>query len=424
MGGCASREEEFDDGADFPRRGYDHDEPTLNGNFTPVGPSFPGPMSPLPPGSPMPLSPIGNGGSNQPPPPSDAVYSRLTRELGYDAVTVANAFKALELNGYPITVETAVSYISGESNLELSTQNTSVSPLSPIPNVQFVEAREATAAARANQHPLSGLRSPSRANAPQLTPFQQQWELPDPKTVPNAHLIIQDTPQPLLVVAELLRNMGYDPQFALETARTEAPQRELWSVSDLLGMVIHKQALRNAELAAATAHERSSSPQGAPQTSNGLQVPDSSGAVNSGTQPDSPNRTTPGHAKSAPQTRSTSNFSLGSMSDAASSHAAGDTSPLIRGSNSGFAVPAGLDGRKGSGAHGNAVSEETPMSPLAAAAEEDCKVCFASKVDSVLVPCGHAVLCHACAAKLQYEGIGCPVCRAKVAMAVRVKGSA
>ncbi|KXS20590.1 hypothetical protein M427DRAFT_131362 [Gonapodya prolifera JEL478] len=430
MGGCLSREEDLDDGADFPRRGYDADEPTLTENFTPVGPSFMAtPKSPIP-GTPVPMSPlvpVSNTSTANPPPPQHLVFARLTKELGYDPATVSKAFKALQLHEIPITVETAVSYISGEADLD---NDNSVSALSPIPNAQFVAAREAT-----GQQPdrLSPNLFPPRPGG-QLTPFQQQWELPDPKVVPNAHLIIQDTPQPLDVVADLLRNMGYDREFSVETARTEAPQRELWSVSDLLGMVIHRQARLKAEAAnvasgtpVANGSPSTASPGPPQRTSSAAPAP----AVAPSTPPHptnplSPPPTAPStpnylppHAATAPPVRTHSNFSLGSGTG---SEGGLDTQPLMGRDGMVFAMQA--PGPQGQAqAQAQAAKDETPLSPLAAAGEEDCKVCFSNKVDSVLVPCGHAVLCHACAAKVQYEGIGCPVCRAKVSMAVKVKGA-
>ena len=62
----------------------------------------------------------------------------------------------------------------------------------------------------------------------------------------------------------------------------------------------------------------------------------------------------------------------------------------------------------------------TAVAKDTAAAEDvaqrlECKICMASQVQAVLVPCGHLCACWACAAQLA----SCPVCRTAVQQRVR-----
>lgn len=47
-----------------------------------------------------------------------------------------------------------------------------------------------------------------------------------------------------------------------------------------------------------------------------------------------------------------------------------------------------------------------------------CSVCMESKIDSVMIPCGHACSCMACAEEVM--GNGCPVCRTETVRAVKL----
>eukprot|EP00756_Hemistasia_phaeocysticola_P049665 Hpha_TRINITY_DN24200_c0_g1::TRINITY_DN24200_c0_g1_i1::g.36118::m.36118 len=49
-------------------------------------------------------------------------------------------------------------------------------------------------------------------------------------------------------------------------------------------------------------------------------------------------------------------------------------------------------------------------SPESAVDDLTCKVCFDSKVDCVLLNCGHACVCHACALHLRH----CPFCQSRI----------
>jgi hypothetical protein len=42
-----------------------------------------------------------------------------------------------------------------------------------------------------------------------------------------------------------------------------------------------------------------------------------------------------------------------------------------------------------------------------------CKLCFESPIDTVILDCGHALLCARCADELRI-GAGCPVCRSPI----------
>ena len=62
--------------------------------------------------------------------------------------------------------------------------------------------------------------------------------------------------------------------------------------------------------------------------------------------------------------------------------------------------------------HNEAVAAATAAATAAAKATETCSVCLAEKVNRVLIPCGHIVLCGGCADTIIRDGPRrCPVCR-------------
>ncbi|XP_061767571.1 E3 ubiquitin-protein ligase NEURL1-like [Nerophis ophidion] len=70
-----------------------------------------------------------------------------------------------------------------------------------------------------------------------------------------------------------------------------------------------------------------------------------------------------------------------------------------------------------------AVFDSVSSSPLpshaeAAAAWEECVVCYEEAVDTVLYSCGHMCLCHRCALRLK-EG-QCPICRKKITDVIKI----
>ena len=64
---------------------------------------------------------------------------------------------------------------------------------------------------------------------------------------------------------------------------------------------------------------------------------------------------------------------------------------------------------------GNSAGGAAAAGPEAAALGNECVVCMDRPRNTVLTPCGHLACCHACATRLSR----CPVCRARVAQAVR-----
>lgn len=48
--------------------------------------------------------------------------------------------------------------------------------------------------------------------------------------------------------------------------------------------------------------------------------------------------------------------------------------------------------------------------------DNDCKICFEKRIDIVLTPCGHVVVCDGCSKDLK----NCPVCRNNVVKAVKM----
>lgn len=48
--------------------------------------------------------------------------------------------------------------------------------------------------------------------------------------------------------------------------------------------------------------------------------------------------------------------------------------------------------------------------------DNDCKICFVAKIDVVLTPCGHLVVCNECSNGLN----SCPICRQHVSKAIKM----
>ena len=65
--------------------------------------------------------------------------------------------------------------------------------------------------------------------------------------------------------------------------------------------------------------------------------------------------------------------------------------------------------------HNEAVAAATAAATAAAKATETCSVCLAEKVNRVLIPCGHIVLCGGCADTIiAVAPRRCPICRAEI----------
>ncbi|KAJ1452680.1 hypothetical protein M885DRAFT_444615, partial [Pelagophyceae sp. CCMP2097] len=52
--------------------------------------------------------------------------------------------------------------------------------------------------------------------------------------------------------------------------------------------------------------------------------------------------------------------------------------------------------------------------------ERLCAVCCDANVDTVLIPCGHALFCRSCATRAQRDSDKCPICRQRVIHVQRV----
>ena len=51
----------------------------------------------------------------------------------------------------------------------------------------------------------------------------------------------------------------------------------------------------------------------------------------------------------------------------------------------------------------------------------ECVVCMSSQINTVILPCGHACMCHECAGELMRDGDACcPLCRAKMTFVSRI----
>jgi rubrerythrin len=65
--------------------------------------------------------------------------------------------------------------------------------------------------------------------------------------------------------------------------------------------------------------------------------------------------------------------------------------------------------------HNEAAAAATAAATAAAKATETCSVCLAEKVNRVLIPCGHIVLCGGCADTIiAVAPRRCPICRAEI----------
>ena len=63
------------------------------------------------------------------------------------------------------------------------------------------------------------------------------------------------------------------------------------------------------------------------------------------------------------------------------------------------------------------------VSPSAAIQPPDlCEVCLVEERDArhALVPCGHQRFCASCAARVEEEARGCPLCRTPITMVLRL----
>ncbi|EER12096.1 conserved hypothetical protein [Perkinsus marinus ATCC 50983] len=52
--------------------------------------------------------------------------------------------------------------------------------------------------------------------------------------------------------------------------------------------------------------------------------------------------------------------------------------------------------------------------------EDACKVCYERPIDTVLVPCGHFVVCSACVLRLDGTDKQCPICRTTYQLAQKI----
>eukprot|EP01017_Pseudomicrothorax_dubius_P021170 TRINITY_DN22874_c0_g1_i2.p1 TRINITY_DN22874_c0_g1~~TRINITY_DN22874_c0_g1_i2.p1 ORF type:complete len:312 (+),score=71.23 TRINITY_DN22874_c0_g1_i2:59-937(+) len=53
--------------------------------------------------------------------------------------------------------------------------------------------------------------------------------------------------------------------------------------------------------------------------------------------------------------------------------------------------------------------------------EKECVVCYSEKIDSVIMPCRHFVLCSTCATNVKENSRKCPLCRKEVKGMVKIK---
>lgn len=56
------------------------------------------------------------------------------------------------------------------------------------------------------------------------------------------------------------------------------------------------------------------------------------------------------------------------------------------------------------------------------ARQYECKICFDQPIDTVFLPCGHAMACFSCASRLKREGEAraCPVCASEIEQDTRL----
>ena len=86
---------------------------------------------------------------------------------------------------------------------------------------------------------------------------------------------------------------------------------------------------------------------------------------------------------------------------------------------------AAMVARAGTELQGVEVVVDNPDASVAAGpvgGDEDrtCVVCFEAPRDAVLIPCGHAVTCMACARKIAETSDICPMCRAVIKEAKKI----
>ena len=71
--------------------------------------------------------------------------------------------------------------------------------------------------------------------------------------------------------------------------------------------------------------------------------------------------------------------------------------------------------------HQNAITQAVADATANHEAPETCAVCLVEKVNQVLIPCGHIVLCEGCADRIvNFESETCPLCRAHIETTRRV----
>jgi len=69
-------------------------------------------------------------------------------------------------------------------------------------------------------------------------------------------------------------------------------------------------------------------------------------------------------------------------------------------------------------------ADPVPSAPDASDADEPnlCIVCAGEKIDHVILPCGHMVLCSTCSQEILRLGSTCPICRQPITAINRVFG--
>ncbi|KAK2173936.1 hypothetical protein NP493_839g00005 [Ridgeia piscesae] len=61
-----------------------------------------------------------------------------------------------------------------------------------------------------------------------------------------------------------------------------------------------------------------------------------------------------------------------------------------------------------------------PSEPVVLHDPDECKVCMERRVDCVLTPCGHVVLCYECAFEIKTNGQNCPICRSQIGFVTKM----
>jgi len=57
---------------------------------------------------------------------------------------------------------------------------------------------------------------------------------------------------------------------------------------------------------------------------------------------------------------------------------------------------------------------EEEADPCEDTSRQLCVVCYTNCVDTVMVPCGHACMCHGCAKRVKETSGKCPICRRRI----------